>query len=119
MRAIANLFRLFFLTVQHYGHQMDATFAYNLGDYAEYADCLRRANQIESEILAIRMERKSSRKASPGLTLALVCAVSATIAFWLPLPAESKPTNEQIRADRHRCEACYEPCAMQCRGVCK
>lgn len=119
MRYLLDLIRLFFLHVQHYGHQMDATFAYDRGDFADYADSLRRANQIESEILAIRMSRKSSRKVSSGRVVVLVCIVSASAAFWIPAPAESKPTKEQIRTDRHRCEACFEPCAIQCRGVCK
>lgn len=112
MNCIYTLFRLFFLQVQHYGHQMDATFAYERGDFSEYADCQRRANQVESEIIAIRMERKE-RKRSANRAVFFACIASSSIAFWLPSPAESKPS-ANIRQDRHFTELrftdCYVPC---------
>lgn len=54
--AIRRAFRMFFLVAEHFQHQMDATWALQRGDYADYADCLRRVSRCESEILRLRMQ---------------------------------------------------------------
>lgn len=54
--AIIRAFRAFFLTVEHFGHQMDATWAYERGDWDEYVDCQKRAQRCESELLKLRLQ---------------------------------------------------------------